>query len=240
MLASSKKFGESSPRNEMKIETEGFDIDPLDDGRQSSMIKPHTTTSASRFKPSMTPDNLHEQIEKLRFRKMTSKTSDSLGGSQSQVNFREHFRNENKLEIQTTEQPKAIVSRHIKQLSNATKETGNSFSTKSKSSVASLPKIPRQISSQQGHSVPKRPLKKTKSEILTGTKPTTSKSPDDNASLNLLLNLQSDPLLQGVYSPTFFATSFPMTTTLVGNEFPGYRFDSYKVKIPSLLIGDKV
>jgi hypothetical protein len=79
-----------------------------------------------------------------------------------------------------------------------------------------------------------RSLKKTHSEA------TTKKNQVElleAQNLNNLLNLQTDPLLKGVYSPSYFATSFtPYTFT----DDMIYKYDSYKVKIPSLLIGDKL
>lgn len=59
----------------------------------------------------------------------------------------------------------------------------------------------------------------------------------ESQNLNQLLNLQTDPLLKGVYSPSFFATSF---TPYSFADDMLYKFDSYKVKVPSLLVGDKL
>jgi len=55
--------------------------------------------------------------------------------------------------------------------------------------------------------------------------------------LNAFINLQTDPTLKMVYSPSFFATSFPATAMIT--DF-NYKFDAFKFQAPSLLIAEKL
>lgn len=233
VLDTSRKEGDFNLNLDTEPQLEG------ESGEESrfSNIKPHTTTAASRFKPNLTPDPLSDVVEKAKIRKVKT-TSEPAGGMGLTVtsdtgNKIEEFRVANRISLDTYTKPGHY--RHMKQLSNITKETAASYSTKSKSSMGSLPKL--QVKEQPPKiKQPARALKKTKSLVTTKAKP---KVEPDNTNLNLLLDLQTDPLFKSVYTPSFFATNFPITTTYY-DDIRGYRFDSYNVKVPSLLISDKL
>jgi len=125
----------------------------------------------------------------------------------------EDFVKKNKLLINTGKKP--YIDRH------------EPLSAKHKSTTG-LPKLENQTKKKKKDGQSKKKRKHHHSQKIGG---------GDGDNLNNLLNLQTDPLLKMVYSPSFFTTSFPAST--IGGELD-YKFDAYKFQAPSLLIGEKL
>ena len=110
-------------------------------------------------------------------------------------------------------------------LPERTKTMKNKLSEITKTTKATAPNLP---------TITNKSMKKAKSEA---NQKINKLELQESQNLNHLLDLQTDPLLKGVYSPSFFATSYT-PYSFVDDML--YKFDSYKVKVLSLLIAKKL
>ena len=102
-------------------------------------------------------------------------------------------------------------------------KNGGANQVRTKSTGVDLPKLDK-------------PLKKKWSSHKKSHKDHNRKT-SETENLNLLLSLQTDPLLKMVYSPSYFAPALP--SSALGDAL-GYKFDAYKFKAPSLLVSEKL
>ncbi len=197
----------------------------IEDNPKSSYGKANNyKVNASRFKPQESP-SLESQTETaIDNERSNVKQTNRLSTFESQqrkmmhkmpmlsegFSTQESFkRNKNKLLINT-----------VKEKSGKGHET---LAVKKKGSL-DLPKLEKK-GKKKGDGTKKKNRQSNSAKI------------SEKNQLNMLLNLQTDPVFNMVYSPSFFATNFPSST--LGDDV-NYRFDAYNFKAPSLLVSEKM
>jgi len=199
------------------------DSDFEDSPKDRSLKGQNSLKTVSKFKPQSPLSEYNTEPTPEREKPQTTKVGKRLSTFE---NYKRRERDEetNKIPaINLQEDFKIRNNLVLKPLSRKYGKGYESQSAKNKQSL-DLPKLTK-TGKRKGDVLKKKKKKQNNSAKLV----------DDQ--LNAFLNLQTDPLLKMVYSPSFFATSFPASAL---TEEMNYKFDSYKFKTPSLLISEKI
>ena len=200
----------------------GTESDYEESPKDGSFKAQNSLKAVSRFKPQTPMTEYNTEPAPEREKPFTTKGSNRLSTFE---NYKRKERDEDSNKIPSLNNQEDFKKKNRLLINTMKKKYGENE--------------PGSTKAKQGLDLPKLKTEKRKGELQNKKKKKKHHSAKmgNNDQLSAFLNLQTDPLLKMVYSPSFFATSFPASALA---EEMNYKFDPYKFTSPSLLISEKI